>query len=1473
LGYSGYFFCSSSQPSHKFCEQLRQMPPITLTDINLEAAIARYPLIIAPTAHVVEAIALMSAGGKICDFSCEVDSEVQVIMSHAQNSCVLVVEDNQLVGIVTERDLVRLSATAANLTDILIAEVMISPVLSLEITKFTNIFVALEIFQRHQIRHLPLVDEQGAVVGLLTHDSLRQLLRPVDLLHLRVASEVMTTEVIHAQPTATILELTQLMAEHRVSSVVIVETGKNGLIPRGIVTERDIVQFLALELDFTAIQAQVVMSTPVFALQGDMSLWSVRTLMQERQINRIVVTDAEGRLLGIVTQTSLLNVLNPTEIYRMVETLEEKVSRLEGEKLELLQARNVALETQVQERTAALKMQIQREKLLAKISIQLRSSFDVQEILKTTVTEVRGFLKCDRLLVYQFASDFSGIVVAESVGAGWAISINNHIEDSCFQERAAALYGAGRTIAINNIDEAGYTECHLQLLEQYQVKANLVVPILVSGQLWGLLIGHNCADYRIWNPDDLTLLDEIAVQLAIAIQQATAHQTAQAEIIERQKAELALKASEARLAEAQRVAQIGNWELEIATNKITWSAELFRILNRDPALGEPSYLENLHIYHPEDAEKLHAAITRSIFDGEPYQLILRICQPDGYFRFVEAIAQAEINPQGKTKRLFGTIQDITLRVQTETALAELNQKLELKVAERTAALQESQQFIEQIANASPNILYVYDIQEECNVYVNREISTVLGYSPQEIQAMKSDFFKNVIHPDDLLRVPAQYELYNTAQDGEILEFEYRMRHANGEWRWLYSRDLVFKRDKNGRVKQTIGTAEDITDRKLAETALKASEQRYLTLAAAAPVGIFRTDVQGYCLYVNERWCELAGISYESALGYGWETALHPEDRPMIAAKWYNCAQSGEMFCLEYRFQRPDGKTSWVFGQSVKEKDATGTVIGYVGTVTDINERKRLKKEQQRLIAILEASTDYIGISDAAGNVLWNNTEFKKLRGLVHDAPIQHHKIGDYHPQWAIEIVMQQGLPSAIANGTWMGETALLNLQGEEIPTSQLIIAHKSPQGEVEFLSTILRDMRIHKEYEQRLERSNAELTRATRLKDEFLANMSHELRTPLNAILGMSETLQEEIFGVLNERQQKLIATIESSGQHLLELINDILDVSKIEAGKLELHMTPVSVMQLCQSSLAFVKQQAIEKGIKLKSDLQPNLGDIIVDERRMRQVLINLLNNAVKFTPNGGQVMLRVYLEYLEVLPLDEDDSPTESEFLYSLCFSIIDTGIGIAPEDQDKLFQPFIQIDSSLNRKYAGTGLGLTLVKQIVELHGASITVTSELDQGSCFTVRLPYIRKQAVASILPSIATSPEEKSVILSANPLTNRPLILIAEDNQTNVDTIWDYLEACGYDLILATNGQEAIDMTITHSPHLILMDIQMPGIDGLEAMRQIRANPQLVSIPIIALTALAMSGDQEKCLQAGANEYLSKPIKLKQLVEMIKQML
>jgi CheY-like chemotaxis protein len=404
--------------------------------------------------------------------------------------------------------------------------------------------------------------------------------------------------------------------------------------------------------------------------------------------------------------------------------------------------------------------------------------------------------------------------------------------------------------------------------------------------------------------------------------------------------------------------------------------------------------------------------------------------------------------------------------------------------------------------------------------------------------------------------------------------------------------------------------------------------------------------------------------------------------------------------------------------------------------------------------------------------------------------------------------------------------------------------------------------------------------------------MSHELRTPLNAILGLSESLQDGVFGAMDERQQKSIGIIERSGRHLLDLINDILELSKIEAGKLELVISTVSISQLCKSSLSFVKQQAFKKQIQLHISMAENLGDIAVDERRIRQVLINLLTNAVKFTSSGGQVTLEVHREPKEInlmervplshpmmlsqFPLEVDHCSLENS--HSLCISVIDTGIGIAPVHQAKLFQPFVQVDSSLNRQYEGTGLGLALVKQIVELHGGDVSLQSSPGQGSCFTVRLPYrCQREPNPALSESfdISQISGEPTILEPVAALygNNLPLILLAEDNEVNVSTISSYLEAKGYRVLVAKNGQEAIDFTKAHHPNLILMDIQMPGVDGLEAIQTIRKDKQFAQIPIIALTALAMAGDRDKCLESGASYYLTKPVKLKQLVTTMRQLL
>ncbi len=388
--------------------------------------------------------------------------------------------------------------------------------------------------------------------------------------------------------------------------------------------------------------------------------------------------------------------------------------------------------------------------------------------------------------------------------------------------------------------------------------------------------------------------------------------------------------------------------------------------------------------------------------------------------------------------------------------------------------------------------------------------------------------------------------------------------------------------------------------------------------------------------------------------------------------------------------------------------------------------------------------------------------------------------------------------------------------------------------------------------------ANDSLERASRMKDEFLASMSHELRTPLTGILGLSEALQLKTYGELNEKQAKALKNIEESGRHLLALINDILDLSKIEAGKLDLRFTPCSIADVCQASLQLIKGMAHQKNQKV--DYSPPIAGILVqaDPRRIKQILVNLLSNAVKFTSKGGELGLEVCLD---------DDGRNVS-------LTVWDKGIGIKDENLGQLFQPFTQIDSSLTREYSGSGLGLSLVSRLVELHHGSIKVESVFGEGSRFTVTLPCSLPVAASEPAMSRPESEEDAGQV-SRFTSSALPMIFVVDDAEVTLEMVGDYLKAKKYRVATARSGLEFLMQAAEARPDLIIMDIQMPGMDGMEAIRQIRAHadPAVAATPIIALTALVMSGDRERCLAAGANDYMSKPVSLRKLRKAIDDLL
>ena len=363
----------------------------------------------------------------------------------------------------------------------------------------------------------------------------------------------------------------------------------------------------------------------------------------------------------------------------------------------------------------------------------------------------------------------------------------------------------------------------------------------------------------------------------------------------------------------------------------------------------------------------------------------------------------------------------------------------------------------------------------------------------------------------------------------------------------------------------------------------------------------------------------------------------------------------------------------------------------------------------------------------------------------------------------------------------------------------------------------------------------------TYFTEEFIATLSHEFRNPLNGILGMSEALLEEVFGTMNELQLNAVTTIDRSGGYLLALINGMVDLSQLQAGKLELDIAQVLVSELCNFSTNFVKHHAIQKQIQLDTKLPLQPIHVPVDLHRMRQVLIALLDRAIDATPAGGKVTLVVTLQATSAIQ-----------------FSVVDTSKEIAPERHDRLAQ-----FSTMNSHRVG--FGLMLVHPIVELHGGTIDFQSAIGRGSMVNLLLP----NACASEPGFIGCDGDLQDLtacsLTMVPDLPELPLILIVEDNELNINTISSYLTAKGYRPIVAGNGEAAIELTQKFRPDLILMDIQMPGMDGFEAIGCIRRQPELAKIPILALTALAMEGDRDKCLAAGANDYLTKPVKLKQL--------
>ncbi|NTU82233.1 MAG: PAS domain-containing protein [Chloroflexales bacterium] len=662
---------------------------------------------------------------------------------------------------------------------------------------------------------------------------------------------------------------------------------------------------------------------------------------------------------------------------------------------------------------------------------------------------------------------------------------------------------------------------------------------------------------------------------------------------------------------------------------------------------------------------------------------------------------------------------------------------------------------------------------------------------------------------------------------------------------------------------------EITERRQAEQTIRERDEQLRLAHAIAELGTWRHDLATNLVHLDARARAHSGLDAEAVPLDTLLALIHPDDRQILSQ---TTAPSDELtredrFAGEMRVVAPDQAVRWIAIQAQLYfdvgADGSRRLVQTIGVTRDITARKQAEGARERLnrelATIVETFHEGVVACHPDGAIAVINAAARHIYGLAPEA----------QPRTADELLAATPLVLRDPDGQELPrEQWPLRrvLRGERFSNCELCLddAGQGAERWIAFSGALIHDedgavaLRLltalditqqrHDEAALRLHatalsRTNAELATALRLKDQFLAMMSHELRTPLNAVLGSSEALAEGLYGPLAERQLRALAMIERSGRHLLAILSDILDLSRIEAGAEQLDVGPIVVDELCQSALRMVQPAADQKVILLRQSNASGAKRLRADERRLTQILVNLLDNAVKFTPNGGTVGLEVTV-----------DAAHEQ-----IQFSVWDTGIGIARDDLGRLFKPFTQLDGRLARTYGGIGLGLTLVRRLVDLHGGSISLTSELSRGSRFTVQLPW-----------SLA----EHTAPLPAAPLwSSPPHILIADHDERVLTSYGDLLARYGWQVTSARTGAEAVIRVAERRPDLVVLDVQLPELDGLTIVRRIRALSGRSPVSIVALTNLVVPGEREQYLAAGVTHYLARPVGPRQLSTLLTALL